>query len=107
MVDPLIKVRLAVLTFAAAQWFVAWLMRYLPLHIKNSVLRLIVQVAFPGAMFGVWMAQGALYRSLTGIQVLKKDQFFTVMTLIEYLISTGVILLVAFERRKKSSHKGE
>ncbi len=82
-------------------------MRYLPLRIKNPELRLTAQVAFPVAMFGVWMAQSALYRPLTGIQVLKKDQFFTAMTLIEYLIGAGVILFVALERRKKSSHKGE
>lgn len=98
----MMSARLAVLPFAGVQLFIFWLMRYLPVPIKNPLLRFIAIIVFPGAVFGIWAGQAVLYRTMTGIRVLKHDRFFMALSFIEYGINLCVLFWTAWERRKKN-----
>ena len=93
--------KLTALPFAALEWFIIWLIRYLPTRIKNSVIRVLVQIAFGGSIFGVWLVQGTLYQSMTGVRILKNDHFFMGLTIIEHVVGVCLLYRIAFERRKK------
>ena len=54
------------------------------------------------AVFGIWIAQGKTYRSMTGIDIPAHDHYFFAIAIGEVLVSLGIGFLIAFELRRKS-----
>jgi len=80
---------------------VIWAIRYVPVPIKSSVLRALAIIVLPGTAFAVWIAQGQAYRRMTGVHILKNDQFFTTLSLIQYVAYFFLLFQLAKERREK------
>jgi hypothetical protein len=92
---------IVMLPFAALQWTMVWCLRFIPLPIKNPLVRAITQIIFAGTLSVSAVAQIQLYRSLTGIRVLKNDHFFISTFVGEYVVGICILLTSARELRRK------
>ena len=88
------------LPLAALQWSMVWCLRFI-LPIKNPLVRAIAQIAFAGTLAVCAVAQILLYRSLTGIRVLKNDHAFIPAFLAEYFVGICILMTSALELRRK------
>ncbi len=93
--------RLVLLPFAVLEWSAVWLLRYVPSPIKNPPTRLLIQLAFGVGILGPWFVEATLYSSMTGIHILKNDDFFFGLTVAQHLVAVIILLRVAYERRRK------
>jgi len=98
--------RLAMLPFAALIWLTMWSLRFLPTPITNPLKRFIVQVVLAAVLGGSVIAQMFLYKSLSGLRVLKNDKFFNAAVIMEGSIAICFLFASAFVRRRKEKEEG-
>lgn len=96
-----ISARVMILPFAFLMWFLAWLMVYFPLPIRNAGARSLIQILLAIGVLGVWMVQRALYGSMIGTANVHSDHYFMAVTFVEDAVVLGIIFLVAHHRKKK------
>lgn len=99
--------RLYVLLLAPLQWVLVWSVRFLPVPIKNLLIRTVIMLIAIVGVVGVWFAQVTLYRSMTGIYAVKGDNFLFGVTVSDYVISLGVLFIAAAQLRRKGSGRRE
>jgi len=103
IVNPMMNARLTVLLLAPAQWFLIWSLRYVVLlPVRTSLKQAVGALINATAVFGIWIAQGKIYRSMTGIDIPAHDHYFFAIAIGEVLVSLGIGFLIAFELRRKS-----
>ncbi len=105
--DPITSARLVILPFAVFQWLVVWSLRYLPLPIKNQALKFVTIAMYSVGVFGAWIAQILIYRSMTGIYVVRNDHYFQAVFLTEHVIAIAIGFTSAWELRKKQKPQDE
>jgi hypothetical protein len=100
--NSILEARLAMLPFAALFWVECWSIRFLPIPLKNPLIRGIVQVTLAALVVGNIWGQMSVYRSLSGIRGnLNDDNVFFALFLGEFVIGLCLIFSSAFELRRK------
>jgi hypothetical protein len=100
--NSILEARLAMLPFAALLWVECWSIRFLPIPLKNPLIRVIVQVTLAALVVGNIWGQMSVYRSLSGIRGnLNDDNVFFALFLGEFVIGLCLIFSSAFELRRK------
>jgi hypothetical protein len=81
-------------------------MRFLPIPLKNSFMRVILQVTLATLVVGSIWGQMSAYRSLSGIRGnLNDDNVFFALFLGEFVIGLCLIFSSAFELRRKERNE--
>jgi hypothetical protein len=103
------EAKLAVLGLAVLQWILIVSVHFLPLPIKNPIIRTLVQVAYGGSVGALFVIEIWLYRSMLGIKgnIYRQDQFLEPMIRVEGVVSLCVLFIPFVVRwwRKKSGAK--
>jgi hypothetical protein len=100
--------RLVVLILAPAQWLLLWTAGYLRLlPIGKSLRAGLTSLAGVSALLGVWIIQGKIYYSLTGIGVPMSDHYFSAIVIGETIVSIGLVFLIALEIRRKEAGRAQ
>lgn len=88
----------AILPLALFQWLVAWSLRYMPVNIRNTLARLLLLLCVGVCLGGVPIAQIIIYRSITKIHDLRKDNYFLAILFAELIVSLVIVFLSAAKR---------
>jgi len=100
----MIHARIAILALSSAQWLLIWCVRYLNLlPITRSLQGAIAALVGAGTVLGVWVAQGKMYRSMTGINLPMRDNYFFAVVIGEAVVSLCILFFVAFELRREQN----
>lgn len=96
------------LPFTFLQWFLIWSLRFFPLAKDSSNLsRGILKVAIAATLSVAMIAEMLMYRSLTGQNSLKDDNFFFTGIMGQSLVSAALVYrLNSFLRRKEADSRG-
>jgi hypothetical protein len=97
----MMNAQFAMLPFAAFQWVIAWSLRYVPIPIKNPVIRMVIILMTQMALLGSLVAQIKTYHAMTGINALANNRFIFTVIAPQCLIGLGILFHGAYTRRKK------
>jgi hypothetical protein len=102
--DPLTHAHLALVGLTLLLWVIAWSLRYVPLPIKDPLVRRIVQLIYGGGVGAFFIIEPMLYRTMTGNNgnLLKNDHFLSVIVMTQAVGSTCIALIALLVRRWKS-----
>jgi hypothetical protein len=96
---PLYLAFLSALPFAGIQWALTWTLRYLPVPMKNSLLRLLVQLTLSLVFVGIWITQIKVYMWVAGLA--SGDNVIVAVLIAENVIGFGLILLAVRARQRR------
>ena len=97
---------LVVLPIVVLEWLVAWLVRYVPVPIRNPLIRVAVQLGFGGGGGGLALAQLRVYQLAAGWDALRGPNRFLAAFVIVQGIGLCVVFQGAWRRRKRERGKG-
>jgi hypothetical protein len=91
MLDWIISPRMILLPFALGQWVLAWSLRFLPRRDSLSAfLKGVLQIAIAATLLTVILAELFLYKSLTGQDSLRDDNFFFTVMIAQGLVTVAL-----------------
>jgi hypothetical protein len=103
LLTPTNTARLAMLPLMLLCLAIAWSLRYIPLPIKNPLLRVPVQLVYAFGLAGSAIGQLYVFRSIAGIkgELFRKDNLSFAILLIGLLVGLWLVFNSVAVRRKK------
>jgi hypothetical protein len=95
---------------APLYWAVAWGFRYVPLPIENPFIRLAIIFPYGAAIGGIPIAEIHIYRYLTGIRNVSRDNVFMSSIFIQIVIFCIILFrrgLADIRNRPKQTPPGD
>lgn len=91
---------LSALPFTVLLWSVSWCARYIPVPIKNWLVRLAVQLTLGIAVIAICIGQIVVYRSVAGL--VAADNLLVGLVIAENVVGFIIILLDVRARQKRT-----
>jgi hypothetical protein len=100
---PINDATFAMLPFILLWWAIAWSSRYMPLPIKNPLVRVPVQLIYGFGLVALTAGQLIVFRKLAGIngELFKNDNLSFAIFLIGPLVSIRLVFNSVIVRRKR------
>ena len=106
LLAPINTARLAMLPLMLLCWAIAWSLRYVPLPIKNPLLRVPVQLIYAVGFGASAVGQLFVFRSRAGIkgELFRNDNLSFIIVVIADLVALWLVFnSVAVQRKKQQS----
>ncbi len=98
----MIEARLVMLAFAISLWLLIYFALTYALRIKSRPVRLAIGIFLCSVFIGLDICQMLVYAHMTGIRILKNDNYFYWPFLAEQLVSLGIVFVVANNGRESA-----